>query len=256
MSTEGGAASAHGNTSEVNEDAYLVQDGMGLYVVADGASNRAAGETAARIAVSTLEEVIGARRGKGLGAILSTFPSRRSVRRAMREVMSRIIEASVSDEALGGMTAAVTMLLADGEKAFVSHFGDSRLYLARDGSLHQLTSDHEMALGPEGTSAEVYRDVPVEVFSIDLLETDVFFLCTDGAEEAVANPSLLARLGDLPPRAIAAEVIAQARKLDASRDATVVVVRVLEEEDSGRMEASEPLSPWAYGYALEYIEIG
>jgi serine/threonine protein phosphatase PrpC len=256
MSTEGGAASTPSNQSPVNEDVYLVSDGLGLYVVADGTSSTAAGEVAARIAVASLEEYIESHQPTGIGAILSTFPSRRAVHEAMRHAMARIIAASVSDDALRGMTAAVTMLLADHERAFVCHVGDSRLYLMREGELHQLTSDHELTVAVGSSSAEVYADAPVEVFSVDLLETDMFLLCTDGAEDVVEDRALMMRLGGLNPRAIATEIVVRARRAHPERDATVVVVRVLEDDDAGWMRVSKPLSPWAYGFSLEYAPSG
>ena len=256
MSTEGGAASSPSNSSPTNEDAYLVSDGLGLYVVADGASGAAAGELAARIAVTSLEEFIRGHQPTGLGAILSTFPSKRAVHDAMRHAMGRIVEASMSDDALRGMTAAVTMLLADYQKAFVCHVGDSRLHLMREGELHQLTSDHELTVAAGASSADIYADAPIEVFSVDLLETDLFLLCTDGAEDVVEDRALMRRLSGLNPRTIATEIVVRARRLHPERDATVVVVRVLEDDDAGWMRVSEPLSPWEYGFSLEYAESG
>ena len=253
MSTEGGAASSPSNTSPVNEDAYLVHDGLGLYVVADGASSAGAGEIAARLAVHALEDSIRALKpDAGLSSLFSTFPTKGAVRAAMRGAMTRIIERAESDGGFGNMSATITMLLADGERAFVSHVGDSRLYLVRDGYLHQLTSDHDLTVPAGASSAQVYADAPIEVFSIDLRDTDIFLLCTDGAEDVIEDAELLGRVSDLKPRAIAAEIVRRASRVNPERDATVVVVRVLEEDDSGWMEVSEPLRPWAYGYAVEY----
>lgn len=256
MSTEGGAASSPSRSSPVNEDAYLVSDGLGLYVVADGASGAPAGEVAARIAVTSLEEFIRVHQPVGLGAVLSAFPSKRSVHEAMLHTMSRIVEASTSDDELGGMSAAVTMLLADRERAFVCHVGDSRAYLMRGDALHQLTSDHDLTVPAGTSSADTYAKAPIEVFSVELRETDLFLLCTDGAEEVVEDRAHMARLVGLKPRALATEIVVRARRLDPDRDATVVVVRVLEDDDAGWMRASEPLSPWAYGFSLEYAESG
>ena len=48
MSTEGSGASRAGGDGFHNEDAFVVEQGLGLYVVCDGASGTPAGEIAAR----------------------------------------------------------------------------------------------------------------------------------------------------------------------------------------------------------------
>lgn len=55
MSTEGSGASRGGGDEFHNEDAFLVEQGLGLFVVCDGASRSPAGEIAARIAVDAVQ---------------------------------------------------------------------------------------------------------------------------------------------------------------------------------------------------------
>ena len=47
-----------GRKRQRNEDSYLVNDKIGLYIVADGMGGHAGGEFASKIAVSTVEEII------------------------------------------------------------------------------------------------------------------------------------------------------------------------------------------------------
>ena len=58
VSTEGSGASRAGKDGIHNEDAFLVEEGLGLYVVCDGASGTPAGEVAARISVDALEQFV------------------------------------------------------------------------------------------------------------------------------------------------------------------------------------------------------
>ena len=53
MSIDGSGASRAGGDGTHNEDVCRVDDGLGLYVVCDGASDSAAGEVAAQIASRT-----------------------------------------------------------------------------------------------------------------------------------------------------------------------------------------------------------
>ena len=52
MDTQGSGASRAGGEGFHNEDAFLVEEGLGLYVVCDGASAWPGGEFAARAAAS------------------------------------------------------------------------------------------------------------------------------------------------------------------------------------------------------------
>ena len=249
MSTEGGGASAPSRESLVNEDAYLAHDGLGLYVVADGSSRGPAGEIAAQTAVSALEEYVGRAETPSAATLLRSGPSAGRALDALRFAMGKVVAAAEASQELDGMLTTVTMMLASQDRAVVCHIGDSRLYLVREGRTHQLTADHDLTIGPQRPSAETYQQIPVQSFEVRLREADCFLLCTDGAEEAIGDPSVLG-LADTHPREIAAKIVASARRLNPKQDATVVVVRVLEDEAPGWLLLSEPVWPWAYGHTL------
>jgi len=59
MTTEGSGASRAGEDGIHNEDAFLVEEGLGLYLVCDGASGTPAGEVASRVAAEALEQFVG-----------------------------------------------------------------------------------------------------------------------------------------------------------------------------------------------------
>ena len=58
MHTEGSGATRAGDDDFVNEDAYLVEEGLGLYVVCDGSGERPAGEIASTVAIEALEDFV------------------------------------------------------------------------------------------------------------------------------------------------------------------------------------------------------
>jgi protein phosphatase len=250
MDTEGAGASTP-STSGPNEDAYLVHDGLGLYVVADGASGGPAGEVAARIAVSALESFVRDAGTESPAYLFDSFPSESAALDAILFAMGEVVSAAEASEVYDGMATTVTMLLAYEDKAVACHVGDSRLYLIRDCELHQLTADHDITLSPRGRSAEVYANVPIDCFGVDLREADTFLLCTDGAEEVIGDPTVLSGMWNRDLRAIASRIVAAARRVNPERDATAVVVRVLEDAD-GWLMISEPTSAWVYGNTLEY----
>src|SRR6478736_2825819 len=125
-----GAATDVGRVREGNEDAYLVDDAMGLVAVADGMGGHRAGEVASATALEALR-----------AAITGGRPLRESIEDANEAVFTK----SLTDTSLRGMGTTLTAgTLASGGTLLVGHVGDSRAYLLHDGELRQVTDDHSL----------------------------------------------------------------------------------------------------------------
>jgi serine/threonine protein phosphatase PrpC len=115
-----------------NEDCYLLEPSMGLYVVADGMGGAQAGECASKLATETLLEMVQQNRGSDGAEILLE---------AFHEANHRVMEAATGDPALEGMgTTMVAALVKNGELCIAS-VGDSRAYVFDDGKLQAITQD-------------------------------------------------------------------------------------------------------------------
>jgi PPM family protein phosphatase len=123
-----------GKVRQNNEDALLSGGGRdpALFAVADGIGGFEAGEVASSTVIESLQEL------EPGGSLES----------AIREANRRIYSAARNDEKLSGMgTTVVAVRLketGDEVEAEVSHVGDSRAYLLRDGELAPLTEDHSL----------------------------------------------------------------------------------------------------------------
>src|SRR4030095_7279578 len=122
-----------------------------------------------------------------------------------RRVQEVICERSRIDPALSRMGTTMSVAASLGKNLVVGHVGDSRVYLFRQGQLHQLTRDHTVAqslidlglLSPEEAATPPRRHaltrsfgVGGEKFRADFLETtlsdgDQLLLCTDGLTDMV-----------------------------------------------------------------------
>ena len=81
-----------GQRRKLNEDAFLIDDDLGLYVVADGMGGHAAGEIASQQAVDTVHGMV--IRGHGaLDKIAQGDTSEDSLRQAIR-----VVESAVQDD--------------------------------------------------------------------------------------------------------------------------------------------------------------
>lgn len=250
MTISGSGASARSNRGGPNEDSYLAHDGLGLYVVCDGASEGPAGELAATTAVEAIEGLVRAEREAEGDSFLRNFTRRNVALRAVRAAMDAVVSATAAEEHRDGMATTISLVLIHGHTAAVAHVGDSRVYLARAGQLHQLTSDLDLTASQDVETADVYGDTRVESFTLRLEVDDSVILCTDGAEDAVETAQEYGIDFRDEPGSVAEALVEAASRIHPERDATAVVVRVLGEEAHGWLWLSREARIWTYGHIL------
>lgn len=247
MSTEGSGASRAGGEGIHNEDAFLVEEGLGLYVVCDGASGTPAGEVAAHTAATALEEFV--ERAEEDLDFARERVARTIVERAMGHAMRTLARAEQSDPELSGLATTVTMLLAHGRLGVIGHRGDSRAYLIRRDRARQLTVDDELTdESPDRSGSGPSFDV----FSFDLKPGDTLILCTDGAEEVVQDDTIVRTAADVSPHVLASRIVSAAHRRTPDQDATAVVVRVRGEAEPGWLELSRLPRDTAFGHRLAF----
>jgi protein phosphatase len=243
-----GAATDVGRVRDGNEDAYLVDDAMGLVAVADGIGGHRAGEVASATAIEALRAAI---------------TSGRTLREAIEDANAAVFAKAQTDMNLRGMGTTLTAgTLVAGNTVLLGHVGDSRAYLLHDGELRQVTVDHslveelvqegrltadEAAVHPQrsiitrsiGTDAAV----DVDVYPVELTPGDRLVLCSDGLTDMVHTDDIgaIVRREDDPTRAATALVDA-ANQAGGVDNITVVVVEVTDEPPVRALpEVVEPL---------------
>lgn len=230
------AASDIGRTRDHNEDSYLVDAELRLYIVADGMGGHAAGEVASGLAVKEVRAVLEQNRD-----VIERFESGDSsvqpldvlslLEHAVQQASGAIYKRAQAERDKRGMGTTCSLLLLAGQpgrgRGFIAHVGDSRVYLVRQGQPHQLTEDHTLTndlirrgkLKPEQIdqppfkkyknavtrAVGLYESVGVETFDLDVLAGDAFLLCSDGlsnclspSAEEVAELFKTTDLVDLP----------------------------------------------------------
>ncbi|MBV9454773.1 MAG: Stp1/IreP family PP2C-type Ser/Thr phosphatase [Rubrobacter sp.] len=228
-----------GKVRNNNEDSLLVGEGRDetLFVVADGIGGFEAGEVASSITIDVLKDIA---------------PSG-SLEDAIREANRRILTAAKGDDRLSGMGTTVVALRFGGTEsepvAEVSHVGDSRAYLLRDGELKPITEDHSLVaelvrsgdltrdeasehpqknLITRALGAEV--EVEVDTTVLPIRSGDRFILCSDGLSDMVAETRMLDLLTfslESPEKAAQA-LVSSALEAGGTDNVTVVVVDVKE----------------------------
>ena len=137
------AATTHpGRKGKNNEDRYAISAhklsrsdprSSVFAVIADGVGGHRAGEVAAEIAVETISRVVVNSNGKRPLNIL-----RDAICQADQQIYLQA-EANLDQRGMSTTSACAWVI---GDRLFIASAGDSRIYLRRGYSLHQLTTDH------------------------------------------------------------------------------------------------------------------
>lgn len=213
-----------GRVRSHNEDSYLVDEEIGLYLVADGMGGHAGGAHASQACVDIVDRVV----RHGLSTIEGLAPQHREgairdlLAAAASEASARIYDQALADERLAGMGTTLTGMLVVGNFAHVVHVGDSRAYLLRGDTAQQLTEDHSwineqvqagLLTEEEAAASDLKhiitrsvgfeRGVRADVITVRIGLGDAVLLCSDGLANYTDEAELaaLARdhfLADLP----------------------------------------------------------
>ncbi len=244
-----------GRKRDHNEDSFLIDPTLNLFVVADGMGGHAGGGTASRIAVKTIEaELRKARERKEGNPFKSTRapddqenPLPEFLRSTVELACSSIYRAAQDDPRLAGMGTTVTALLVHprNEWAYIAHVGDSRAYLLRGEAISQISEDHSLVneqikagmISRDEAKQSRYKniitrsvgfeeEVQVDVMGLRVERGDSFVLCSDGLANYFEDKELhrLASSGD--PGSIAQALVALANERGGDDNITVVVVQI------------------------------
>jgi protein phosphatase len=189
-----------GRKRSANEDYYALEEKLGLFVVGDGLGGHVAGRRASELGVEVFVETVGSDPVGHAPGVL---------RRAFARAGEAILDAARADASLRGMGTTLASLWLRGDEAWLSHAGDSRLYVHRGGRLHALTLDHSVVgervargeLSPEQArihpgrhvitrAVGVVPGVEPDVSGLRVRPGDLFLICSDGISAQVCDDEL------------------------------------------------------------------
>ncbi|MGO9830477.1 MAG: Stp1/IreP family PP2C-type Ser/Thr phosphatase [Myxococcaceae bacterium] len=237
-----------GRKRDHNEDSFLIDEELQLYVVADGMGGHAGGGTASRIAVETIDKRLrdlrAAEAPSPAPANLQDSAVPETIRSAVEQACLAIFAKAQEDPELAGMGTTVISLLLDDAHAFFAHVGDSRAYLIRGELIQQISEDHSLVneqikagmITPEEARHSRYRniitrsvgfeeEVQVDVMGLLAEPGDVFILCSDGLANMMEDTEILEIVRANPLEEIPAKLIELANERGGDDNITVIAVR-------------------------------
>ena len=215
-----------GRARSNNEDTVLVDESLGLAVLADGMGGYQAGEVASELAATTFREEVG-RWLAGAESASDVLDTRLALGQSAQQANRQVFEAAQSKAEWAGMGTTLVAALVRDEVLWVGHIGDSRAYRLRGERLEQISRDHSLLqeqidaglLTEEEAARSIHRnlvtravgvepEVELEVNEHELRSGDLLMLCSDG-------------LSDMLPDARIAAVMRESDNLDAMGQALV-----------------------------------
>ncbi|MEP4486892.1 MAG: protein phosphatase 2C domain-containing protein [Halioglobus sp.] len=233
-----------------NEDAFLINESIGLLLVADGVGGHHAGEIASGITCESIERDLGA----GLGL-------EEAIRNANHDVMAAL----EAGKGKPGMASTVVAMRMQGAEYRIDWVGDSRAYLW-DGSLHLLTRDHsfvaaQLELGR--ITIEEARNHPrknVIVQAVGLQNEDnldigaiagrinageMLLLCSDGLNDVLENQQIIDILRSGETLTDRCQALIQSTLDAGGRDNVTVVLVEADESVRGSVQ-QRPEPVWSF----------
>ncbi len=250
-----GQASDFGKVRKNNEDAMSSfipssrRQGRShgyLFAVADGVGGMDLGEVASATAVKTVAE--GFAKAPSGSMLISLLP------RLIQQANAAVHDCTLDPRYQGRKMATTLVACAlRHNQAVVSHVGDSRCYLVRNGVARQVTQDHtlvneqrKMGLISASEIAEsesrhvLIRSLGPEMFVspdttiLTLLAGDVLVLCTDGLHDEMSDRTIAEIVSQKKEiQEIASELVARAVEIDGGDNTTAQVIRIRSVEQVG-----------------------
>lgn len=176
-----------------NQDTYggFATDKMVILTVCDGMGGMTGGQTASYIAVTEIVKELAETQENNMG------PD--AIRRAIENANGAIYQRAVNEPSLRGMGTTTTILVLTRHAAYLTHIGDSRIYLIRKNRKAFRTFDHSKVfeMVSQGLMTEeqarqssfsniitqalgIRPKVEAEVLTLPYKKGDRFILCCDG----------------------------------------------------------------------------
>lgn len=190
-----------GLVREKNEDAFLIDEDQGFFLVCDGMGGHRGGEVASHMAVETIS--------RSMEGFTSANAQQLLVQ-GIKNANQAILKAGLENENLFEMGTTVTAALVSDTQITVANVGDSGVFIIRDGSIRKVTRDHTLAekmlsngvLKPEEMRDNAYNhiltralgieeQIEIDLFNEELWPDDILLMCSDGLTDMLTPEEIL-----------------------------------------------------------------
>ena len=239
-----------GKVRKLNEDSFLVNDSIGLYVVADGMGGHRGGGVASRMAVEAIDAYMMAAAEeiatpKETAAAEGVSGASQLLRKSIYLANQRIYKQSLQNEACRGMGTTVSALYLAENTLITANVGDSPIYLLRNGEIENLYTPHtllherkKIPKSMEGRFSEgklahiltravgIRSDVGVDFVETQCFADDIVVICSDGLSGKITREEIRDLVCRNDADAACKKMTDLANQRGGEDNITVIVVRI------------------------------
>lgn len=223
---------------KMNQDAFLRDDELSLYVVADGMGGHLGGEVASRLATEGIQKYCRENRGSA---------GRDQLDKGINLASQEIYRQATANPDLAGMGTTVVSLLFMGDVVYFGQVGDSRAYMMNQDSIWQVTEDHSLLneeiragrLDAAQVATYQFRNVitrsvgyeshvTVDIYRRKPKAGELYLLCTDGLSSLVEAREMHDEIRNCGPEAGLKNLISLANQRGGDDNITALVCQIVE----------------------------
>lgn len=231
-------ATSIGPVRSHNEDSLLVaqEGGDALFVVTDGVGGQEHGAVASKMAAEAIKLAFYRQRRAGDAIPAALIQAAQEANKAVYDT---------AQERQGRMGSTMVTAVQNEGALYLTHIGDARAYLLREGKLRRLTKDHTWVqeqvdshlITAEQAEKHELRNVVTRVLGnketvdvppvkpITLQTNDIYLLCSDGLYDTLPKERLAAILSTVPADQAAQALVTAAEEAGAGDNITAIVVQ-------------------------------
>lgn len=223
-----------------NEDFFLIDKDLNLFLVADGMGGYQKGEVASQLTCESMSFYL-----KNLFDTEKTDFNEENFKNAVLEANLKIREKISESNDLEKMGTTLVGILVKPDRLIIANVGDSRAYRFRNNKIEQISIDHSLV--QESKAAGLKRELPSQfknivtralgmkdsvspdIYTIPYLKNDKYLLCSDGLHGLVSDnkmKDILSGSGNLNEKAKA--LIEAAKKAGGKDNITCVIIEMFE----------------------------
>lgn len=266
MMVQAAGSSDIGKMRKANEDRFLLNDPIGLYVVADGMGGHRGGGVASRIAVETIDAFM--QNPSAASPPMDPTPDDDSqseaairLRQSISLANQKVYQQSISDMACRGMGTTVSALYLSQNAIITANVGDSPIFLIRNGEIENLytphTLLHDQQQVPKSMEGKISKSKLGHILTravgirssvgIDLVETpcfsgDIVVICSDGLSGKISRQEICQLVIQNDSETACKKLTEIANQRGGEDNITVIVVRVTSANGASSKRLFRPFS--------------
>lgn len=246
---ESASITDRGKKRKVNEDALIIEDTLGLYVVADGMGGHRAGDIASRLVVDTIYAYLKKISKNGHDEKIADYDDTLSpdANRLLTSIhmSNRVVhEAALSNTSYRGMGSTISAVYFTDSTLIAANVGDSPIYLVRDGKIKLLSIPHTLlaeqaachsenaaTLGPEfrhvlTRAIGTEKSVKADIYEIQCFKDDILVISSDGLSDKASPKDIQELVTMNEPAAACRKLVDLANDRGGDDNVSVIVVKI------------------------------